>query len=624
MRAVEGMLDGHQNDERETERRRALLAVERMLTALPGERVRRLSDHELRGSYGTRNFDVGWRLPVTFSDGTVRRLDVVASNLFPFAPVRTALVDRPVYLTWPHIEHDGVLCVLANWSEIDADQPEMVAGNILNRSVRLVEELIDGAIIERDFREEFLTYWFYGATDSAVDVLTLFDPSPPSRVLRGYRYDAITYVAEDDDALTGWLAHRFGAKVSEQAAKKTRPVASLWLERPLLPDSYPQTGADVMRLACEAGEDAVDALRQAAMHDGDTALVLLCAEGRGGAGLMPVHIARGPVSTAPGRSRGSRLQKGFRPHKMPADVKLSLTFGGNKVRRAQVARADAAWIHGRGQDPRSALLYQRSVTIFGCGSIGSFVAENLARSGVGTIYLVDFDKLAWANVGRHALGARSVGKNKAVELSKKLQGDFPHLLIEGCDWSAGLVVRDRREELLGADLLISTMGSWSAEHALNRWHCVSNRPQSILYGWTEEHAMSGSAVVISPQGGCLQCGLDNIGRPIRSATVWPSDRRVYTEPACSDRFEPYGAIELSTVTSLISQTALGELLEPSIASYRMVSVADERRIRSLGGSLSDLVPRTNDTNLGNISFRTSWGKMTCPACCNNFSEHYFQ
>ena len=37
--------------------------------------------------------------------------------------------------------------------------------DLLNRSVRLVEELLEGGIVERDFREEFVTYWGPSITD---------------------------------------------------------------------------------------------------------------------------------------------------------------------------------------------------------------------------------------------------------------------------------------------------------------------------------------------------------------------------------------------------------------------------------------------------------------------------
>ncbi|SFJ46801.1 hypothetical protein SAMN03080618_03059 [Aquamicrobium aerolatum DSM 21857] len=47
----------------------------------------------------------GWRVPLEFSD-CVRRVDVMVSAAFPFQPPHVRLVDRPPYLTWPHVEAD--------------------------------------------------------------------------------------------------------------------------------------------------------------------------------------------------------------------------------------------------------------------------------------------------------------------------------------------------------------------------------------------------------------------------------------------------------------------------------------------------------------------------------------
>src|SRR4051812_39736412 len=71
-----------------------------------------------------------------------------------------------------------------------------------------------------------------------------------------------------------------------------------------------------------------------------------------------------------------------------------------------------------------------NVTVLGCGSVGAPVAVALAQAGVGRINLVDHDALAWANVGRHPLGAPSLGRNKAEALAAKLRSDFPHATFE--------------------------------------------------------------------------------------------------------------------------------------------------------------------------------------------------
>ena len=419
-------------DERRVTHDRAILEVARSLREHTCSAVTRLGSRKIGISYRSRHFVDGWRVPVQFSDGGRRNIDILVSQSFPRMPPRVALVDRPEYLTWPHIEHDGVLCLLPDSSEIDPTTPGEVATEILERSVALVEEFIEGTIIERVFREEFLTYWFYSCDNDHKSIVGLFDPIGPSRLLKCSTHDGLVYVADDVGSLRRWIDHRFGSKSAQSVPKKARTAALIWLKEPPLPSEYPSHGAELVSLLDREDTDALEVLKEAAVSSDEECLVLLGAEGRGGPGLVAVRINRNRSNGA--RRSKDHMHRGFRPRQVPKKIAFERSFGRDvKVHRTQVERADAAWIHGRGQDPQSRELLKRTVTIFGCGSVGSFVADHLARSGVGTLRLVDFDKLCWANVGRHALGAAASGQKKSITLAEGLQRNFPHLSVVGDD-----------------------------------------------------------------------------------------------------------------------------------------------------------------------------------------------
>ena len=46
-------------------------------------------------------------------------------------------------------------------------------------------------------------------------------------------------------------------------------------------------------------------------------------------------------------------------------------------------------------------LKNAKVAIFGIGGVGSFVAEGLARAGVGNLVLIDNDDICLTNINRH-------------------------------------------------------------------------------------------------------------------------------------------------------------------------------------------------------------------------------
>ena len=59
------------------------------------------------------------------------------------------------------------------------------------------------------------------------------------------------------------------------------------------------------------------------------------------------------------------------------------------------------------------------VAVFGVGGVGGYTVEALARSGVGTLYLIDDDKVCLTNINRQILATRkTVGKYK-VDVAKE-------------------------------------------------------------------------------------------------------------------------------------------------------------------------------------------------------------
>ena len=98
--------------------------------------------------------------------------------------------------------------------------------------------------------------------------------------------------------------------------------------------------------------------------------------------------------------------------------------------RTKLERGDLHWISGRGLNPKTKQLAEKSVLVIGDGSVGSFVIENLIRSGVVNVTILDYDKLSWSNIGRHSLGASSIDKSKVNETSKRIKRDFPHSNIK--------------------------------------------------------------------------------------------------------------------------------------------------------------------------------------------------
>lgn len=76
-------------------------------------------------------------------------------------------------------------------------------------------------------------------------------------------------------------------------------------------------------------------------------------------------------------------------------------------------------------------LSKAKVVIFGIGGVGSFVAEGLARSGIGNFVLVDNDKVSITNINRQIIATtKTVGKYKVDLMKERILEINPHAEVD--------------------------------------------------------------------------------------------------------------------------------------------------------------------------------------------------
>lgn len=121
----------------------------------------------------------------------------------------------------------------------------------------------------------------------------------------------------------------------------------------------------------------------------------------------------------------------------------SLQNGNCIIRDLRPTANSPVSYHSRMSDPRflgidrlygtgSVELFARSrVAVIGLGGVGSWAAEALARSGIGSLTLIDGDEICISNVNRqsHALEGK-FGQSKADVLRARLQAINPHLVVD--------------------------------------------------------------------------------------------------------------------------------------------------------------------------------------------------
>lgn len=246
--------------------------------------------------------------------------------------------------------------------------------------------------------------------------------------------------------------------------------------------------------------------------------------------------------------------------------------------RLRVDRADRQWLHDRGGYGLDARIAEAHVAIVGVGSLGSGVADLLARAGVGRLTLIDPDHLSWDNVARHSLGGMAVGRFKAVEMARQIAQHLPttpEVIGLAQPWQQ---IAIQSPAMLRADVIVSTMATWPNELGLTEWARSNGVP--IVAGWLEARAAAGHAVFL--RKGCLACQFSPNGRFFREISTWEDTAPIRLADGCHEHFLPYGQAEIVATQGLIARLTLEVLQSDSSESLHCAIVQSNHALRALG------------------------------------------
>ncbi len=77
-------------------------------------------------------------------------------------------------------------------------------------------------------------------------------------------------------------------------------------------------------------------------------------------------------------------------------------------------------------------LRRARVAVFGLGGVGGYAVEALARSGVGTLDLIDDDRIAVSNINRQILATQnSIGRYKVDVAEERIHDIDPGIIVYG-------------------------------------------------------------------------------------------------------------------------------------------------------------------------------------------------
>ena len=159
-------------------------------------------------------------------------------------------------------------------------------------------------------------------------------------------------------------------------------------------------------------------------------------------------------------------------------------------------------------------LGESSALIIGCGAMGSALANNLARAGVGRLRLVDRDFVELNNLQRQTLydeGDASETTPKAAAAARRLRAVNSDIIIEDLvtDFNP-----DNAEELMeGMDLALDGTDNFETRYLLNDV-CVKLGKPWIYSGVIAAHGVS--MTILPGETACLRCVFPD--RPLPGTT----------------------------------------------------------------------------------------------------------
>ncbi|NLV08336.1 hypothetical protein GOC74_00010 [Halomicrobium mukohataei] len=163
------------------------------------------------------------------------------------------------------------------------------------------------------------------------------------------------------------------------------------------------------------------------------------------------------------------------------------------------------------------------VTIVGLGTVGSTVAVELAKAGVGSFTLLDFDRLEIHNVTRHICGVDDLGRMKTHAVRDYIRRTNPRATIN----VESIDITDAPDKVhriaSNSDIVAVCTDSDPSKLIMNRECLRADVP--AVYAGVYERAMGGDIIRIRPgETPCYDCILGNMSEEMNR------DERVAGDP----------------------------------------------------------------------------------------------
>lgn len=122
-------------------------------------------------------------------------------------------------------------------------------------------------------------------------------------------------------------------------------------------------------------------------------------------------------------------------------------------------------------------LKHAGVAVAGLGGLGSNVAVMLARAGIGSLHLIDFDRVEPSNLNRQVYKMKHLGKYKTDALREEISEINPYIFVRT---DTVKLTPDNAGAILADDKIICEAFDRAKNKAMLVNHLLEHRPDAVI------------------------------------------------------------------------------------------------------------------------------------------------
>lgn len=224
---------------------------------------------------------------------------------------------------------------------------------------------------------------------------------------------------------------------------------------------------------------------------------------------------------------------------------------------------DFGKLHERIPNKKEIMLLSKSkITIIGCGSGGSAIAEYLVKAGVGKFVLIDSEILEIENIYRHTCTLKDIGLKKTYALSHRLKTINPNVEIIVIDKRVEAFTDDIDSKIKDSDLIINAIGG--SESVINAYSFSMKIP--TIHCKVYPYGFGGEIFRIIPEiTPCYDCLYRYLNKELEDVSIisdFPHNRTIdYNTTIEGETISmPSLAIDAGFIINIASKMAIEALL----------------------------------------------------------------